>query len=187
MAEAPKIPKTPKDEEPVVSVLSTLSDNITDVRMEAALAGKLFLTTTTGAARPSEMLELLLLNPAGSGKRLLVLERWFDNDAMSRGEPARYKAFGATPDAEGRTPVRISRMNGESDVDSVGVAQTFKGGSWGDGGPGTAASLPVGGRRLIIDLPYVLPPGKGVGYRIYPSGGDTLLEASISIVFAEID
>lgn len=138
--------------------------------------GRAFLAST-GMVNVIEgqSLYLMLSNPSDSGRNIIVDERWFDNNRASGGVPLEYTAFINPTAVLTNATVSANLLTGQPAGAGVLTYQANASITMG-GTQGSAAPLPTGGTRQIIDLGLIMPPGAKLGFRI-DGGGQTINQA----------
>ena len=158
---------------------------------QAVFEGRAFLAPTgVQEVETGEALQLVLTNPSGSGKNLVITKRWFDNNVLAREPPLEYRAFG-NPTAVLDTPVTpVNLLLGPGQPASVATfayqlsAPVTMGGIEGSGGP-----MATGGARTTVGVLAVAPPGVSLGFMVEGQGAGVLglTRVSATLLYYEVD
>lgn len=147
-------------------------DGVESPLMAAARDGRTFLAATgMQDVLNNNALFAVLSNPAGSGRDVWLMERWFDTNRVADTVPLEYTAYPAPVSALANTGFNAQLGKPAS---ATGVAvMTWEAGADLIAGPeASSAALPTGGVRETLALPFCLEPGEAVGFRI--DAGDKL-------------
>lgn len=132
-------------------------------------------------------LAIVLDNPVGSGKRLHLHNRWFDNNRQGGDAPLEYQAF-VQPTLTLSTAIGSPNLLFGSPNASVASVTMETGNITSLGGvEASGGQLPTNGMRFELDLYLILPPGNKVGFIVQGAGGGlaTTARAAITLLWWE--
>lgn len=152
----------------------------------AARNGNAYLAASGMQDVPSgSSLYARLDNPSGSGVNVWLMERWFDNNRSTGAVPLEYTAY---PSPSGVLSQAATAAQLGPSSNTASAAMTWQSGA--DlitGVEASSSSLPTGGEREYLYLPFCLEPAQSVAFRI--DAGDQVLQSSarcaISFVWFE--
>ena len=153
-----------------------------------AINGTGYLASTgMQAAVSGDTAQIIIENPAASGKLIVIWQRWFDAN-QTTGTPVEYRAF-VNPTATLGSSVPQANLRLGSSNTTVALT-TFSVGTGLSMGGIAASSAPIAldGNRSVIELPVVINEGQKLGFQI-DGGGQNIqqsIRVGITLLFYEV-